>query len=157
MVIGQWRRLALVLFLSCVGVSVLNCSGTVDTQCRDGRIYIVNNTIPDEAGPAKVETFATDVWVVYEGVRYDVPFNMDGLRNPTGAGAFELTEEPLPGGTRVTLECVVLHEISERKNITVTIDGNMTVEVYWEVWTDIYTTFLLRIVPGRWDGIHRYV
>ena len=157
MVISQWRRLALVLLLSWVAVSVLSCSGTVNTQQDDGKIYVLNNTIPYVPGVLANSRFSTAVWVVYDGVRYDVPFNMDGERNPTGAGAFELTEELLPGGTTVTLECVVLHGISEPKSITVTIDGNVTVEMYWEEWTDIYTTYLLRVVPGRWDGIHRYI
>ena len=156
MVIKQWRRLALVLLLSWGAVSVLSCSGTVNTQQDDGKIYVLNNVIPSELG-AGLGFFASSVWVVYDGVRYDIPFNMDNERNPTGAGALELTEEPLPGGTSVTLECVVLHGISEPKSITVTIDGNITIEMYWEEWTDMYTTYLLRIIPGRWDGIHRYI
>ena len=157
MVIKRWRRMALVLFLSCVGASVLNCSGTVGTQHEDGMIYVVNNIIPYEPGVAALARFATAVWVEYEGVRYDVSFNMDGDRNSTGAGNFELTEEPLPGGTTVTIKCVVVHGVSEEKNITVTIDGNMTIEIYWEEWTNMNTGYLLRIVPGKWDGIHHYL
>ncbi len=157
MVISQWRGLALVLFLLCMVGCTDMLRGTVNTQYEDGGIYVVNNTIPYVSGVLANSRFSTAVWVVYDGVRYDVPFNMDGERNPTGAGAFELTEEPLPGGTTVTLECVVLHGVSEPKNITVTIDGNVTVEMYWEEWTDIYTTYLLRVVPGRWNGVHRYI
>ncbi|MCK5329680.1 MAG: hypothetical protein KAR36_13845 [Candidatus Latescibacteria bacterium] len=157
MSISQWRRLALVLLLSWVAVSGLSCSGTVDTQQDDGKIYVVNNTIPFVLGVEANRRFSTSVWVVYDGVRYDIPFNMDWDRNPTGAGAFELTEELLPGGTTVTLECVVLHGISEVKNITFVVDGSVTIEIHWEEWTDSFTTYLLRIVPGRWDGIHRYI
>jgi len=140
-----------IVFLGSLLIS--GCSSPTDIHCRDGRLYFLNNTRP--ATRPDQGTLSREVVVEFEGVPYVIPFNMDGEGNPTGAGPRELTDRPLPGGTKVFLKCTVTSLNGERKTetITVTIDGNMTVEAYWEKWSSTRCAFLLRVVPGRWDGI----
>ena len=151
------KILRLILGVSLLGLVVFllsSCSST-GPEYKDGRLYALNNTQPYVEGISE-RRYAEEVWVVYEGIRYDIPFNMDFYGDPTGAGPVELTEEPLLGGTVVRLECVVLHGAPMKKTVDVTIDGNVTVEIYWDIWNYKWSSFSLRVVPGRWDGIHHY-
>ena len=149
-------------FIAIIGTVLLSllfissCGSPTKTHYRDGRLYFLNNTRPATRPDEGI--FVRDMVVEFEGVEYEIPFNMDGEGNPTGAGPRELTDSPLLGGTKVFPKCTAISLNGERKDktITATIDGNITVEAYWEKWsseTSSGRSFLLRVVPGRWDGI----
>ena len=142
-----------VLFLVAMS-QMMGCSGSTDTTYEDGRLYVVNNTrLPTLPGGGD---FVKKMWVVYEGIEIYPPNNLTHEGEPTGAGCLELTEEPLPGGTTVTLVYRFDHMngvVSER-SITVTIDGNTTIDIYMEDWsiTGYGSTVIARVVPGKWEG-----
>jgi len=136
------------------GLIFQGCSGTVDQSFEDGRLYVVNNARPPTI--AGGSDYVKKLWVVYEGVKYDLPFNLTNDGTPTGAGAIELTEDPLSGGTIVEVEYFFDHmnAFVESRKITVTIDGNMTIDTYMQDWniSSYGSTVLARVVPGKWEG-----
>lgn len=138
--------LGLLIFLS-------GCSGSMDTNFEDGKIYFVNNTRPwVEGAPAFVEI----LWVVYDDDEREVPFNKDYDGNSTYVGAVELTPVSLAGGMVVELLCTYTFAGSsgrrESRRTTVLIDGNMTVEAYSLGWDQPLSSVGLRIIKGIWDG-----
>ena len=138
--------LGLLVFLS-------GCSGSMETNFKDGKIYFVNNTRPwIEGAPA----FIRILWVVYDETQYEIPFNKDCDGNPTNAGAVELTPSPLAGGTVAELECIYTFAGSsartESRRTTVIIDGNMTVEAYSMGWEYPLSSVGLRVIKGIWEG-----
>lgn len=142
-----------VLFLMAMS-QVMGCSGTMDTTYEDGRLYAVNNTrqptLPGGTDGIK------KMWVIYEGIEYYPPNNMTALGAPTNAGCIELTEDPLPGGTIVPIVFKFdhMHGLVSERDIDVTIDGNMTIDIYMADWYVAYTrsTVIARVVPGKWSG-----
>jgi len=145
--------LAVLLFLPLV--FLLGCTSSMEQDFEEGRIYAVNNT----RGPIYTG-YSLDirgVWVVFEGGHYDIPFNMTTEGDPTGAGAVELTESPLSGGMIVEVTCYVRYrDTTGEEKVTVTVDGNMTIDIYMEDWDIRHSIITTRVVPGRWDGIHFY-
>ena len=143
-------------FIFVVALSqMMSCSGSTATTYEDGRLYAVNNTRPPtlpEGGD-----FVKKMWVVYEGIAFYPPNNLTHEGEPTGAGCIELTEEPLPGGSTVILVYKFDHMngMVEDRSITVTIDGNTTIDIYMEDWsiTGYGSTVIARVVPGKWGGV----
>ena len=143
---------------------VLNCSSTGTRQYQDGRLHVINNTRPPKFswGPECVHW----VRVIYEDRKIDIPHNMDYDGNQTGAGAIELTDlsGPLPGGTAIQLEYIWEHQGGRticKGNISVTIDGTVTVEIYllrWDHPEDMqdYPDVIARVLPGIFTGTHYY-
>ena len=129
------------------------CSGSMDTNFEDGKIYFVNNTRPWTEG---VSGFMEVLWVGYDDDQREILFNKDYDGNPTHVGAVELTPVPLAGGAVVELECTYTYAGSsarrETRRTTVLIDGNMTVEAYSLSWEDRLSSVGLRIIKGIWDG-----
>lgn len=152
---GVWIGVAFLLLV------FYTCNSTSSVP-NDGRVYVVNNTRPPETPGGN--DYVKWVKVVYEGTEYDIPHNMDHDGNPTGVGAIELTRgEPLPGGLAVQLVYKWDHQGGnvDEGRITVTVDGNMTIEMYmldpWESFDPGGAgTLTARVVRGKWDGIHRY-
>ena len=141
-----------VLFLPLI--FLLGCTSSTKQQFKDGRLYAVNNARPSYTG---YRFSIRGVWATLDGVQYDIPFNMTSEGEPTGAGAVELTGDPLPGGMilEVTYGCRFRDTTIEQK-LTVTVDGNVTIDVYMESWDIQHSIITARLVPGRWDGIHSY-
>jgi len=135
----------------------VGCSGSTESQYKDGRVYFINNARPPEPGDAN---YVFNMRVVYEEHEYFIPSNIDHDGNPTGAGSIDLTEgrSPLPGGTVVHLECHYYAYNASQKatSVDLTVDGNVTVEAYSSSWDRVDVIALLRIIAGKWDGVHRY-
>ncbi len=142
------------LMVLCGLVFLIGCSGSTDTTFGDGRLYAVNNTRPPTIPGGS--DFVKRMWVIYDGIRFDPPNNLTTDGESTGAGCMELTEEPLPGGTTVTVEYKFDHmnAFVEAREITVIIDGNTTIDIYMENWsiTGYGSTVIARVVPGKWGG-----
>jgi len=144
--------LAVLLFLPLV--FLLGCTSSMEQDFEEGRIYVVNNARP-VGGDWGFNIM--QVWVIWEDVRYDTPFNMTVEKDPTGAGVVELTDSPLPGGmvAEVTYYYIA-RNVMEQGNVTITVDGNVTIDLYMKGWDNQYSTVTARVVPGRWDGVHFY-
>ena len=130
-------------------IFLLSCSSSTEQEFEEGRLYVVNNTRP------VLNIYG--VWVMFEGVRYDTPFNMTEERESTGEGAVELTDTPLPGGMVVEVGYYYLYgKVVNTDTIRVTMDGNMTIDLYMESWEDRTSYVTARLVPGKWDATHSY-
>ena len=130
-------------------VFLSGCTSSTEQEAKEGRLYAVNNARPG--------SYIKSVWIILEGMRYDIPFNMTEEKQPTGEGAIELTDAPLPGGMVVEVTYGYRYgDIGQEGKITVTVDGNMTIDVYMKSWESRISVVTAQVVPGRWDGVHSY-
>ena len=155
--VGSVLRESLIWDVLLVIALAVGCSGSTESQYKDGRVYFINNARPPEPGDAN---YVFNMRVVYEEQEIFIPSNIDHEGNPTGVGSIDITEgrPPLPGGTVVHLECHYYAYNASQKSASVdlTVDGNVTVEAYSSSWDRPDVIALLRIIPGKWDGVHRY-
>lgn len=127
---------------------------------QDGRVYALNNLRPRGIDAPRV------FFVVHDGQRFDVPHNMTFDGEPTLAGAVLLSPDPLPGGTPLDLEYwaeqggdVKPRVLSDFWNGPVIVDGDMTIEFYYETWEYVgwdYSHIIPKIVHGKFEGAHAY-
>nr|HID59666.1 hypothetical protein [Desulfobacterales bacterium] len=131
------------------------CGSPTGGELEDGRLFVINNLRgPD---PSWGGGFHPYLWVMFEEVKTEVPWNMDYDGNPTGVGPIELTRGSgqLPGGTRVRLKYGFMlspGSVATERELNVTIDGNTTVEFYMkDWWSGGVSDVGARIHKGRWD------
>jgi len=157
MVLSIRRLLAVGLSIFALLAVVSGCGGpTGSHQYKDGRLYFLNNCRPPR--PEDPHTYIQGFWVEYEGVKYYPPFHLTWDGQPTGEGAMELTDYPLPGGTKVTVKYYFDHMngFVESRTAETVIDGNITIEAYMQDWATgggYGSTVLHRVHPGKWEGI----
>ncbi len=122
---------------------LLGCSSSTGMKHKDGRLFVVNDLVA-----------MFSVWVIYDDVRYDIPFNLTQDGEPTGVGAVQIGDGMIPGGMSVRFEYVMDNgNQTFRGDVSLIIDGDMTVELYTMDLNDPWHSATgVRIIPGKWDG-----
>ena len=151
-------------------IALLDC-GETTKAFRDGRLYVVNNTVwrTNLGNGACGDISDRYILIEWEGTEVKVPPNMDCDGNPTGVGAVELTSEPLPGGTEIDFtyyffyvgnrESMKLSEVLGRIGEKAIIDGDITIEIYseyWGKWNQCDIVPYARVIKGKFNGVHIY-
>lgn len=142
----MWVRIQgwLVCLLSVLLLGMfLGCSSSTSTKYKDGRLFVVNDLVA-----------MFSVWVLYDGVRYDIPFNKTQDGEATGVGAVQIGDGLIPGGMSVRFEYAMDNgNQTFTGDVSLIIDGDMTVELYTMDLNDPWHSATgVRIIPGKWDG-----
>lgn len=146
-----------VVLLVCAGFALSGCGGVTGGSYRPGRVFVVNNTRPPQI-PGTQDNIVR-AWVEYEEQFFyrttGLPRNMnyDGTCNVEEP--VELTDAPLPGGTPVKVRYWFDHMNShiEFREITFTVDGDITMELYMDDWLRAASSMVsARIHKGKWAG-----
>jgi hypothetical protein len=130
-----------------VGMTFLGCGSPTEPHFKDGGLYFVNNS---RLWPGTKQR----IYAVFEDRRREIDFNMDDNAELTGVGAVEISKGPLAGGTKVTVGCLYGDpgNILGPAEISLTIDGNMTVEAYETDWNSYQGDIALRFHRGIFNG-----
>ena len=143
------------LLLAVILWAAAGCSTEVEGPLqKEGRVYVLNNCrpSPDRHGSA----FTRFVRIVYEGGTYEIPFHLDYDGNMIpGVDPFDLTfgGELFPAGTVVEFRLEMgIWAGTEVKQVSVEVDGDMTVETHEQDWNDRQGLPTYRIIPGRYTG-----
>jgi len=147
---GRISKMFLMVALG-VGQMFIGCGSPTEETLDDGRLFVINNCRPEPPGhiPSKI-------FVIFDEKRWEIPFNMDYNGNPTGVGPVELTQKtgPLTGGTRLNLKygSRIGQGGYREYELPVTIDGNITVEIYSLDWWDWRSRIGARVHKGYWNN-----
>jgi len=128
-----------------VGMFCIGCGGSLSYE--DGMLYFVNNT-----RPWRVEE---QVYAIFDQRETLIPFNMTVDGEVTGEGAVLLSDELLAGGTVVTVVCKFQQQGASTFNtgpLTLTIDGNVTVEAFEVDWGTSGSMIRIRVRKGIYTG-----
>ncbi len=130
-----------------VGMTFWGCGSPTEPHFEAGKLYFVNNT-RDWYGAGE------RIYAVFEETETKIEFNMTNEGELTGEGAVEISDGPLAGGTRVTVGCLYWQQgdILGPAEISVTIDGNMTVEAYETDWNKSQSNIAVRVHRGIYNG-----
>jgi len=143
------------LLFFCILVILAGCDlGVESVAPRDGRVYVLNNCRPSPT--PRGHRFTIFVRLIYEGGNYVLPFHVDYEGNIVpGVEPFDLTfgGDPFPGGTVVEFRLEMgIWAGTAVKDVSVEVDGDMTVEVHEEDWQDGRALPTYRIISGRYTG-----
>lgn len=131
--------------LSSVAMFCIGCGDSLFYE--DGMLYFVNNTRPWHSEEL--------VYAIFEERETLIAPNMTVDAQLTGVGAIPLADEPLAGGTVVTVECKFQQQGASTFNtdpITLTIDGNATVEAFEVDWNTSGSMIRIRVHKGIYRG-----
>lgn len=146
-----------IVLLVCGGLILSGCGGPTGTHYSPGRVFVIDNTRPPQILGTHGNIVRT--WIEYDERFYYIDTGLPRNMNQNGIcncdEPIELTDAALPGGTPVKVKYWFDHMNStiEFREITFTVDGDITVELYMDNWLYSPSSMVnARIHKGRWTG-----